>query len=50
MSRRYDRTEIAKVGVWSALVALAGAVGYIVSVPLQILDVVGPLPRLSRAS
>jgi hypothetical protein len=32
MSRRYDRTDIAKVGVWSALVALAGAVGYIVSV------------------
>ena len=43
MSRRYDRTDIAKVGVWSALVALAGAVGYIVSVPLQVLDVVGPL-------
>ena len=43
MSRRYDRTDIAKVGVWSALVALAGAVGYIVSVPLQVLDVVSPL-------
>ena len=43
MSRRYDRTDIAKVGLWSALVALAGAVGYIVSVPLQVLDVVGPL-------
>jgi hypothetical protein len=43
MSRRYDRAGIAKVGFWSALVALAGAVGYIVSVPLQVLDVVGPL-------
>jgi hypothetical protein len=42
MSRRYDRTDIAKVGFWSALVALAGAVGYIVSVPLQVLDVVSP--------
>jgi hypothetical protein len=43
MSRRYDRTDIAKVGAWSALVALAGAVGYIVSVPLQVLNVVSPL-------
>ena len=37
------RAEVARVGFWSALVALAGAVGYIVSVPLQTFNVVGPL-------
>lgn len=34
---------ISKLGFWSAIVALVGAVGYIVSVPLQILNVVSPL-------
>jgi hypothetical protein len=38
-----QRAEVARFGFWSALVALAGAVGYIVSVPLQTLHVVGPL-------
>ena len=37
------RAEVARFGFWSALVALAGAVGYIVSVPLQTFNVVGPL-------
>ena len=32
-----------KIGFWAALVALVGAVGYIVSVPLQIFNVVSPL-------
>jgi hypothetical protein len=43
MTVGYERADIAKFGFWSALVALAGAVGYIVSVPLQTFDVVGPL-------
>jgi hypothetical protein len=34
---------IAKIGFWSAFVAFIGAVGYIVSVPLQILNLVSPL-------
>lgn len=34
---------IAKLGFWSALVAFIGAVGYVVSVPLQIFNVVSPL-------
>ncbi len=38
-----QRAEVARFGFWSALVALAGAVGYIVSVPLQTFNVVGPL-------
>jgi hypothetical protein len=33
---------ILKIGFWSAIVALVGAVGHIVSVPLQILHVVIP--------
>jgi hypothetical protein len=37
------RTAVARVGFWSALIAFAGAVGYIASVPLQLLDVVSPL-------
>ena len=32
-----------RIGFWSALIAFVGAVGYVVSVPLQIFDVVGPL-------
>jgi hypothetical protein len=43
MTVGYERADIAKFGFWSALVALAGAVGYIVSVPLQTFHVVGPL-------
>jgi hypothetical protein len=38
-----QRAEVARFGFWSALVALAGAVDYIVSVPLQTFNVVGPL-------
>ena len=34
---------IARIGFWSALVALVGAVGYIVTVPLQIFNLVTPL-------
>src|SRR4051812_42952751 len=34
---------IAKIGFWSALIAFVGAVGYVVSVPLQIFNVVTPL-------
>jgi hypothetical protein len=34
---------ILRIGFWSAIVALVGAVGYIVSVPLQIFNVVSPL-------
>jgi hypothetical protein len=43
---QYTKTmqrTIAKVGFWAALVAFVGAVGYIVSAFLQILNVVGPL-------
>jgi hypothetical protein len=43
MIRRHERADVAKIGFWSAVVALAGAVGYIVSVPLQILNLVSPL-------
>src|SRR4029453_10952505 len=34
---------IAKIGFWSALIAFIGAVGYVVSVPLQLFNVVTPL-------
>jgi hypothetical protein len=34
---------ISRLAFWSAIVALVGAVGYIVSVPLQVLNVVSPL-------
>lgn len=34
---------ISKIGYWSALIAFIGAVGYIVSVPLQIFNLVTPL-------
>src|SRR5947209_9488853 len=34
---------ITKIGFWAAFVAFVGAVGYIVSVPLQIFNVVTPL-------
>lgn len=34
---------ISKIGFWGAFVALIGAIGYIVSVPLQIFQVVSPL-------
>jgi len=43
---QYTKTmqkTIARVGFWAALVAFVGAVGYIVSAFLQILNVVGPL-------
>ena len=43
MTADRQRAEVARFGFWSALVALAGAVGYIVSVPLQTFNVVGPL-------
>jgi hypothetical protein len=36
-------TSISRIGSWAASVAFVGAVGYVVSVPLQILNVVGPL-------
>src|SRR5512141_324360 len=36
-------TSIARVGFWAASVAFVGAVGYVVSVPLQILNLVSPL-------
>jgi len=34
---------VARIGFWSAVVALLGAVGYILSVPMQILNLVSPL-------
>lgn len=34
---------ISRIGFWSASVAFVGAIGYIVSVPLQIFNVLGPL-------
>jgi len=37
------KTTVAKIGYWSALVAFIGAVGYVVSVPLQIFNLVTPL-------
>jgi hypothetical protein len=36
-------TSISRIGFWAALVAFVGAVGYVASVPLQILNVVSPL-------
>jgi len=36
-------TSISRIGFWAALVAFVGAVGYVASVPLQILGVVSPL-------
>ena len=36
-------TSISRIGFWAALVAFVGAVGYVASVPLQILNVVTPL-------
>jgi hypothetical protein len=35
--------SISRIGFWAALVAFVGAVGYVVSVPLQVLNVVSPL-------
>ncbi|HEX9135294.1 MAG TPA: hypothetical protein VF844_23645, partial [Ktedonobacteraceae bacterium] len=35
-----QNTLIHKIGFWAAVVAFIGAVGYIVSVPLQIFNVV----------
>ncbi len=35
--------NVAAIGFWSALVAFVGAVGYILSVPLQIFNVLSPL-------
>jgi len=35
--------SISRIGFWAALVAFVGAVGYVASVPLQILNVVSPL-------
>lgn len=37
------RKTVSKIGYWSAIVAFVGAVGYVVSVPLQILNLVTPL-------
>lgn len=37
------KRTIAEVGFWSALIAFIGAVGYVVSVPLQIFRLVTPL-------
>ena len=34
---------VANIGFWSAIVAFVGAVGYILSVPLQIFNVLSPL-------
>jgi len=36
-------TSISRIGFWASLVAFVGAVGYVMSVPLQILNVVSPL-------
>jgi len=36
-------TSISRIGFWASLVAFVGAVGYVVSVPLQILNLVSPL-------
>jgi hypothetical protein len=35
--------NVSKIGFWSAVVAFIGAVGYVASVPLQILNLVSPL-------
>lgn len=37
------KKTVAKVGFWSAVVAFVGAVGYVLSVPLQILSLLSPL-------
>ena len=37
------QNTIARIGFWSAIVALVGAVGYILTVPLQIFNMVSPL-------
>jgi len=37
------KNTLLKIGFWSALVALVGAVGYMVSAFLQVFNVVGPL-------
>jgi len=42
-SQNSTKQTIAKIGFWSAFVALIGAVGYIISVPLQIFNLVTPL-------
>jgi hypothetical protein len=36
------KKTLARIGFWAAVIALAGAAGYMVSAFLQILDVVGP--------
>jgi len=36
-------TSISRIGFWVAIVAFVGAVGYVASVPLQILNLVSPL-------
>ena len=41
--------SISRIGFWAALVAFVGAVGYVVSVPLQILNVVSPLEESAIA-
>lgn len=38
----HPRASVARMGFWSSSVALTGAIGYIVSVPLQILNAVSP--------
>lgn len=43
MQRVHPQAYVAKIGFWAALVALVGALGYIVTVPLQILNVVSPV-------
>lgn len=37
------QTTITKIGYWSASVAFIGAVGYVISVPLQIFNIVSPI-------
>src|SRR5512141_977089 len=37
------QNTIARIGFWSAIVALVGALGYIITVPLQIFNMVSPL-------
>ncbi|MCW2941352.1 MAG: hypothetical protein JWN00_4337 [Actinomycetia bacterium] len=37
-----ERATIRRAGFWAAVVALAGAVGYILSVPLQVMSVLSP--------
>ncbi len=45
----YMQKTILKIGYWSALVALIGAVGYVVSVPLQIFNLMTPLQNAAMA-